>query len=133
MTASGPDQAPGARRPDDRGGRDRHPRGRKSIDRVYRRIDATLTGKLGRDPILDPYEAPEPLSGERRRRLERWLDALGSRGFDDPIVVERLGDFLELAPAQEVARIRPLALARRLGLDPEAVVDACFRGAATGS
>jgi serine/threonine protein kinase/class 3 adenylate cyclase len=106
-------------------------RGRKSIDRVYRRIDATLSGKLGRDPILDPYEPPEPLSGERRRRLERWLDTLGSRGFD-PKVVERIGDFLELAPAQEVARIRPLALARRLALQPEAVVDACFRGASDG-
>ncbi len=106
-------------------------RGRKGIDRVYRRIDATLTGKLGRDPTIDPFEAPEPLSGERRRRLERWLDAMGSRGFD-PMVVERLGDFLELAPSQEVARIRPLALARRLGLEPEAVVDACFRGAADG-
>ena len=106
-------------------------RGRKSIDRVYRRIDATLTGKLGRDPSIDPYEAPEPLSGERRRRLERWLDALGTRGFD-PIVVERIGDFLELAPSQEVARIRPLALARRLAVDPDAVVDACFRGAADG-
>ena len=106
-------------------------RGRKSIDRVYRRIDATLTGKLGRDPIIDPYEAPEPLSGERRRRLERWLDTLGARGFD-PQVVERIGDFLELAPAQEVARIRPLALARQLAIGPDAVVDACFRGASDG-
>ena len=106
-------------------------KGRKSIDRVYRRIDATLTGKLGRDPVLDPYEAPEPLSGERRRRLERWLDALGTRGFNS-LVVERIGDYLELAPAQEVARIRPLALARRLGLSPDAVVEACLRGAADG-
>ena len=106
-------------------------KGRKSIDRVYRRIDATLTGKLGRDPSIDPYEAPEPLSGDRRRRLETWLDALGGRGFD-PSVIERVGDFLELAPAQEVARIRPLALARHLGLDPGKVVDACFRGAADG-
>jgi eukaryotic-like serine/threonine-protein kinase len=106
-------------------------RGRKSIDRVYRRIDATLSGKLGRDPILDPYEPPEPLSGERRRRLERWLDTLGSRGFN-PLLIERIGDFLELAPAQEVARIRPLALARRLALEPGAVIDACFRGASDG-
>ena len=106
-------------------------KGRKSIDRVYRRIDATLTGKLGRDPAIDPYEAPEPLSGERRRRLETWLDALGARGFD-PTVIERFGDFLELAPAQEVARIRPLALARRLRLEPDKVVDACFRGASDG-
>jgi len=106
-------------------------RGRKAIDRVYRRIDATLSGKLGRDPIVDPFEAPEPLSGEHRRRLERWLDSLGERG-SDPAVVERLGDFLELAPAQEVARIRPLALARRLGLPADAVVSACLRGAAEG-
>ena len=106
-------------------------RGRKGIDRVYRRIDATLTGKLGRDPVIDPYEAPEPLSGDRRRRLERWLDSLVERGFE-PNLVERLGDFLELAPAQEVARIRPLAIARRLGLEADAVVAACLRGAAEG-
>jgi len=106
-------------------------RGRKGIDRVYRRIDATLTGKLGRDPVIDPFEAPEPLSGERRKRLERWLDSLGSEGFA-PVVVERLGDFLELAPPQEVARIRPLALARRLGIDADATVAACLRGAADG-
>jgi len=106
-------------------------RGRKGIDRVYRRIDATLTGKLGRDPVIDPFEAPEPLSGERRRRLERWLDSLGAAGFA-PFVVERLGDFLELAPPQEVARIRPLALARRLGIDPDATVAACLRGSADG-
>jgi serine/threonine protein kinase/class 3 adenylate cyclase len=107
-------------------------RGRRGIDRVYRRIDATVSGKLGRDPIVDPFESPEPLSGERRRRLERWLDAIGERGID-PAVVDRLGDFLELAPAQEVARIRPLALARRFSLDPEAVVAACLRGAAEGA
>jgi class 3 adenylate cyclase len=56
---------------------------------------------------------------------------LGANGFN-PLVVERLGDFLEMAPSQEVARIRPLALARRLGVDPEAFVEACFRGAADG-
>ncbi|WP_435006735.1 protein kinase domain-containing protein [Tundrisphaera lichenicola] len=106
-------------------------RGRKGIDRVYRRIDATLTGKLGRDPIIDPFEPPEPLTGERRRRLELWLDSLGERGADLK-VVERLGDFLELAPDQEVARIRPLAMARRLGLDADSVVEACLRGAAEG-
>jgi serine/threonine protein kinase/class 3 adenylate cyclase len=106
-------------------------RGRKGIERVYRRIDAALTGKLGRDSMIDPYEAPEPLSIERRRRLESWLDSLGAKGFE-PMVVERLGDFLELAPSQEVARIRPLALARRLGVDAGAMVDTCFRGAADG-
>jgi serine/threonine protein kinase/class 3 adenylate cyclase len=106
-------------------------KGRKSIERVYQRIDAALTGKLGRDPTIDPFENPQPLATDRQRHLERWLDTLGSKGFD-PMVVERLGDFLELAPPQEAARIRPIALARRLGVDSEALVEACFRGAADG-
>src|SRR5262249_27899942 len=46
--------------------------------------------------------------------------------------VERLGEFLAVAPPQEAARIRPLALARRLGLDPEQVVAACLHGARSG-
>ena len=106
-------------------------KGRKAIDRVYRRVDATLAGKLGNDPVVDPFEPPEPLSAGRRKRLERWLDSIASRGIA-PTVVERIGDYLELATPQEVARIRPLALARRLGLDPRQVVDACLRGAADG-
>ncbi len=106
-------------------------KGRRAIERVYRRIDATLQGKLGRDPSIDPFEAPEPLRADRRRRLERWLDSLGRRGFDSALV-ERLGDFLGMAPSPEVARIRPLALARRLDVEADALVDACLRGAAEG-
>jgi serine/threonine protein kinase/class 3 adenylate cyclase len=103
-------------------------RGRKAVDRIYRRVDATLTGQLGRDATVDPFEAPEPLSGERRRKLEAWLDTLADRGVEAE-VVERLGDFLELV----VARIRPLALARRLGLEADPVIAACLRGAADGA
>ena len=105
-------------------------RGRKSIDRVYRRIDATLTGKLGRDPIDRPLRGPRTALGRApEARLETWLDSMGDRGFD-PTVVERLGDFLELAPAQEVARIRPLEpWPGGSGLAPDPVVAACLRGA----
>ena len=49
-----------------------------------------------------------------------------------PTVVERLGDLLGHAPAPDVARLRPLALARRWGLDPDAVVAACLHGAGEG-
>ena len=48
-------------------------------------------------------------------------------------MAERIGDFLALAPAQDVARIRPLALARRLGLEPDQVVAACLHGAHDGA
>ena len=91
-----------------------------------------LTGKLGHDPAIDPFEPPAELAGRRRRRLDDLLDGLGAHGID-PIVVERLGDFLARAPAQEVARIRPLALARRLDLDADQVVAACLHGAADGA
>jgi serine/threonine protein kinase len=106
-------------------------RGRRALDRIYRRIDAFLTGKLGSPAVTDPFEEPAEPAGPQRRRLERLLDRLGGAGVV-PDVVERLGDFLAHAPAQEVARIRPLALARRLGLDPDQVVAACLHGAREG-
>ncbi len=106
-------------------------KGRRGLDRVYRRIDAALAGRLGRPGLVDPFEEPVALSARRRRALERRLDQLGERGLD-PEVVERLGDFLRQAPPQEAARIRPLALARRLGLEPGPVVAACLHGARLG-
>jgi class 3 adenylate cyclase len=47
-------------------------------------------------------------------------------------VIEALGTYLREAPAQEVARIRPITLARRLGLPEDAVVDGCLHAAAVG-
>jgi serine/threonine protein kinase/class 3 adenylate cyclase len=106
-------------------------RGRRALDRIYRRVDAFLTGKLGSPAVADPFEEPAAPPGAQRRRLDRLLDRLGGAGVV-PDVAERLGDFLVHAPAQEVARIRPLALARRLGLDPDQVVAACLHGAREG-
>jgi class 3 adenylate cyclase len=109
-------------------------RARRSLERVYRRIDAALTGKAaaphGR-ALLDPFEeAAEPTRGQHER-LERLLDELVARGAP-PEAAEGLVDFVSHAPPQEVARIRPLALARRLGLDADAVVTACLHGARAG-
>ena len=106
--------------------------GRRSMDRVYRRIDAALAGKMGRDPLVDPFEPPPPLAREQTRRIERWVETLGHHGID-PLVAEGMGDFLALAPPQDVARIRPLALARRLALEPDQVVAACLHGAHDGA
>jgi len=106
--------------------------GRRSMDRVYRRIDAALAGKMGRDPLVDPFEPPPPLAREQTRRIERWVETLGHHGID-PLVAEGMGDFLTLAPAQDVARIRPLALARRLALEPDQVIAACLHGAHDGA
>jgi serine/threonine protein kinase/class 3 adenylate cyclase len=106
-------------------------RGRRTVERIYRRIDAAACGKLPGRGLADPFEEPPAVSRRRRRRLDALLDRLRDAGIE-PLVVERLGDFLALAPAQEVARIRPLALARRLELDPDQVVSACLHGAREG-
>jgi serine/threonine protein kinase/class 3 adenylate cyclase len=102
---------------------------RRSQDRIYHRIDAAVTGKLG--GLADAFEEPVALTGRQRRRLDGLLDRLRGLGVN-PTVVERFGDFLGSAPPQEVARIRPLALAHRLGLDPVQLVEACLHGAREG-
>jgi class 3 adenylate cyclase len=106
-------------------------RGRRALDRIYRRIDAFLAGLAGPAGVADPFEAAAGLSSGRQRRLEHRLDRLVEVGVS-PAVAERLGEFVRTAPAQEVARIRPLALARRLGLEPQEVVAACLHGAREG-
>ena len=104
---------------------------RKALEGVYRRIDAALMGKLGEVALVDPFEAAPELSRERKARLERLLDALVRHGIEVG-TVEAFGTFLTRAPAQEVSRIRPLALARRLKLPPDQVVAACLHGAVEG-
>jgi serine/threonine protein kinase/class 3 adenylate cyclase len=106
-------------------------RARKSLERVYRRIDAAVSGKLGPEAWVDAFENPTMLSGSRRRKLDALVARLVERGVD-PEVADRLGEYLANAPAQEVARIRPLALARRLSLPGDAVVNACLHGAREG-
>lgn len=107
------------------------PKTRRGLDRIYRRIDAAVMGKLGSLATVDPFEPNAELRGPRQRLLDDLLDKLVQRGVD-PTATERLGDFLAQAPAQEITRIRPLALARRLSLDSRKFVDACLWGAREG-
>jgi serine/threonine protein kinase/class 3 adenylate cyclase len=106
---------------------------RKSLERVYRRIDATIQSQRqrGSSPAIDPFEEPERIPAQRRQRLELILDRLVEQGID-PAIVDQLSDYLALGPPLEVARIRPLALAERWGLVPDQVVAACLRGAREG-
>ena len=106
-------------------------RGRNAVEKVYRRIDALLTGKLGNPALVDAFEAAPALVHAQRQRLDRLLGELRNGGAV-PVVTEKLGEFLANAPPQEVARIRPLALANHLGLDPDQVIFACLHAAQIG-
>ena len=106
---------------------------RKSLERVYQRIDATVKNRSqrGSSAGIDPFEEPAQMPSPQRQRLERQLDRLIEHGID-VAVADRLGEYVAFGAAQEVARIRPLALADQLGLDPDQVVSACLHGAREG-
>ncbi len=109
-------------------------RARRSLGRVYRRIDATLLGSIATPSGLtppDPFEATAKLGRARRQRLERIADDLQRRGVTAEIT-RRLIEYVAEASPQDVARIRPVALARTLGLDVDAVVTACLHGVRAG-
>ena len=66
------------------------------------------------------FAAPRhSLAGGRAVLIQR-LDQLRQYQLD-PAVVDTLGQFLQHAPDQEIARIRPRAFAERFGLIPEQV------------
>ena len=106
---------------------------RKSLARVYKRIDATVKSQRQRgiSRADDAFAEPDGMPAPQRQRLERLLDRLIEQGADAE-VVDRLGEYLALGPAQELARIRPLALAERWRLEPQKVVAACLWGAHAG-
>jgi serine/threonine protein kinase len=102
-------------------------RTRRALDQVYERIDALVRA----GGVDDAFEAAVGLPTAVEARfveLERNIIAAGAPAS----VVARVGEWLRRAPPQEVARIRPLALARRLGLDQDAVVDVGLHGARQG-
>lgn len=78
---------------------------RKSLEKVYKRIDATVQAQASRARstrvVADPFEEPAPLTPARRQRLDRLLDRLAERGVD-AAVVERLGEYLTRASAQRL-------------------------------
>ena len=106
-------------------------KGRKALDKVYRRIDATVGGSLGDSRVTDPFLPPNSLSGKQEKALSRRLDALLKHQV--PLkLTEKLARYIREAPAQELARIRPLALARRWNVNGEDLLNLCLRASQVG-
>jgi serine/threonine protein kinase/class 3 adenylate cyclase len=98
----------------------------RRLDAVYQRIGAVVAGAMGDPSLTDPFEE-EAYNPRQGRMLE-----LGAK-LDVPVEVKAaFVDWLGRAPEPEVARIRPLALARRLNLPERQVVKMCLEGAACG-
>lgn len=101
-----------------------------ALDRIYSRIDrvAYSGSEAGGE---DPFVKTKGVSLAIQQRMDQRVAQLTDAGIDAG-VADRLGQFLLEAPDQEVSRVRPIALARRLGLDEKETVRACLRGARVG-
>ena len=106
-------------------------RTRKSLDRVYRRIDESLLDEQAAARNIDPFEPTAKLSSARRSRLADRIDQLVKRGVARELA-ERLGEFVAAASPQEVARIRPVELADRLQREQDEVLVACLHAVSAG-
>ncbi|MDP2340532.1 MAG: protein kinase [Deltaproteobacteria bacterium] len=106
-------------------------RTRRALDRTYQRIDDLLQGRLGDAVVKDAFEEIPGLPADKEARMA-WLEKQTVAQGADPPTLARLGDWMRQAPAQDVGRIRPIAVARKLGLDENAVINACYHAAGTG-
>ncbi len=106
---------------------------RLALSRVYQRIDELVSQTADQPATLaDAFEAPHELTAEQEDRLKSIERRMAENGAD-LVATARLGDFIRHAPAQAVARIRPLALARPLNLDGAQLALTCLWAAREGA
>ena len=105
-------------------------KGRRNLDRIYRRIDVTLRTRSA-DRVTDHFQQPAGMTRGQRMKLRAQLDDLRSVGVSEQITTV-MHDLLTNAAAQDLARIRPYAIARRFGLPERDFVDACLHAAQHG-
>ncbi len=101
-----------------------------SFRRVYEQIDRYLS-KPDSSATASPFTATTAISPSGRSILRDRLARLAENRLN-PKAIETLGQFLEHASDQEVARIRPLVFAERFKLPPRDVVDCCLLSAKAG-
>ncbi|MBX9680872.1 MAG: protein kinase [Gemmataceae bacterium] len=104
---------------------------RNALEQVYRRIDAFVSKHLPTSPTLDPFEATSKHAVGDQQAYRTQLDRLVERGVD-PYLAGTLVEFALRGSDQEVARMRPLELAKRLEVDERAMAEACLQGAHVG-
>ncbi len=103
---------------------------RRNLDRVYRRLDKILGA--GASPEIDPVDPEIELPPAAKAKLDEVSAELLSASVDDRAVAALVA-YLGHASDQDVARIRPLELARKFGVPEEPMIDACLHAAKSGA
>ena len=106
----------------------------RNFGRVYEKIDEYLQSNSNSSKASNAFAASKTITREQKRRLiERFSRVRASAPAIDPKVLDTLEQYLEFATDLEVARMRPLALAERFGLNPDEVVEVCLLSAREGA
>ncbi len=105
----------------------------RAFEKLYRRIDDLLQRRRSGEHVddEDAFEARFVLPRDRALRVAQ-LERRAVEEGAAPVAVAALGEFLRSAPAQDVSRIRPIALARRLGVGEADMVKTCLVAAHAG-
>ncbi|HSD85966.1 MAG TPA: protein kinase, partial [Kofleriaceae bacterium] len=103
---------------------------KRKLDKVYTRIDRVLSA--GPRPEIDPIDPEVEISAATRARIEETSEALRKAGVEDA-AIEALASYLSHASDQDVARIRPIELARKFGVPEDAMIEASLHATKAGA
>ncbi len=104
---------------------------KQNFGKIYSQVDDYLQSNQQASADVDPFTGRTELKPGNRSKLNARIDELRNCAID-PRIVEAVGQYLEFASDVEVARIRPVELARRLNLDEQQVINACLHGTRIG-
>lgn len=104
---------------------------RRSLSKVYSRIDSVLARTKGKDPLVDAFEEHRPPSAKQKSRLNAAVDRLQVEDVNRAVLLQ-LSEFIQHTPAQQAGRIRPIQLVEQLQLPFDQVMDVLLRGTLVG-
>jgi serine/threonine protein kinase/class 3 adenylate cyclase len=102
---------------------------KRRLEQVYKRLDSLLAS--GTRPEIDPIDPEIQITAAARGKIQATADKLLAAGLE-PRAVEALAQYLTSASDQDLARIRPLELAAKLGVPEEAMIEVCLHAAKQG-
>ena len=102
------------------------------LELLYRRFDEHASEiRLKSVPWGSFPVSKRPMSGKANARLEKGLAELLEVGVDQA-AAQKLGNYLRYMSKQDLSRIRPIALARKLDIGEQEMVEACLQSTQVG-
>ena len=104
---------------------------KRSLDKVYRRIDRVIGSPEHSTATVDAFEEHHVLAPRSSKLLDQITDRLATKDLNR-IAILKITDYIRSASVQDISHIRPRVLAAALRLPADTVVDVCLHGAYEG-